>query len=78
MLEITGAIRKAKEGTAFGGLPTRQTCQLAGPPVYEPASHPASAAAVCQWSDSGRLVIRKSDSFRIPARRRNRCLGLPT
>ena len=20
----------------FGGLPNRQTCQLAGPPVYEP------------------------------------------
>jgi len=49
MLEITGAIRKAKEGAAFGGLPTRQTCQLAGPSVYEPASHPASAATVCQW-----------------------------
>jgi len=33
-LAITGAIRKAKEGKALGGLPTRQTCQLAGPPVY--------------------------------------------
>ena len=35
----------AKKEASFGGLPTRQTCHLAGPPVYEPASLLASRRA---------------------------------
>jgi hypothetical protein len=36
------AILEAKKEVSFGGLPIRQTCHLAGPPVYEHASLLAS------------------------------------
>jgi hypothetical protein len=37
---------EAKKEASFGGLPTRQTCHLAGPPVYEPVSLLASSRAL--------------------------------
>src|SRR5260370_6608708 len=45
-LAITGAIEEAKRGEVLGGLPTCKSCKLAGPPVYEPASLPASDSTV--------------------------------
>src|SRR5260370_23632651 len=44
-LAITGAIEEAKRGEVLGVLPTRQTCQFAGPPVDEPRAHPPSRSA---------------------------------
>jgi len=40
-----GSDLESQEKGEFGGLPTRLTCHLAGPPVYEPASLLASTRA---------------------------------
>ena len=41
---FTGVILRPRK-VSFSGLPHRQTCHLAGPPVYEPVLYPASQAA---------------------------------
>jgi len=43
------AMLEAKKEVSFGGLPTHQTCHLAGPPVYEHASLLASWRQQRSW-----------------------------